>query len=196
MASYNHPYHWWGDPWTTPNPMSLTELVETGVLTDSECDWLVDYIRQGGSLIVSAAGSNAGKSTLALALLDALSPSRERIYIRGTYEPFDWLPTADPTSTTLLVNEISPNLPIYCWGETATKVIALSGQGFQVIASMHATDTIDIAQQLTSQPINAKASDLASFCMILLSAGDLSNRVVDPRVGFGDVAPIPRGRLA
>ncbi|HQY31460.1 MAG TPA: hypothetical protein PK691_09240, partial [Thermomicrobiales bacterium] len=90
MKLHNRPFHWWGDIWTKPSTRSLSDLLEQHVLQQSEADWLIDHIGAGRSLIVATEASRAGKSTLAHALLEETPANRERIYIRGTYEPFDW----------------------------------------------------------------------------------------------------------
>ena len=49
------------------------------------------------------------------ALLDFLPPRTHRIYPRGCFETFAFLsdPAISPRESVLLINEISPHLPVY-----------------------------------------------------------------------------------
>lgn len=174
MKLYNRPFHWWGDMWTKPSTRSLEDLIEQGVLTQFEADWLVTHIQTGGSLLVAAEASRSGKSTLAYALLEKLPVERERIYIRGTFEPFDWVMTARPEDVVLLVNEFSPDLPVYCWGLAAKRVLELSLQGYQVIGCMHGLDTAAITTQLSDPAVGATAAEIASLDAIAFRNAELA----------------------
>jgi hypothetical protein len=174
MKLYNRPFHWWGDMWTKPGTRSLTDLVDQAVLTEAEAGWLVDHIRSGRSLVVAAEASRSGKSTLANALLETLTPERERIFIRGNYEPFDWLMTAQPERVVLLVNEFSPDLPVYCWGTAAKRILELSFQGYQVIGCMHGLTTESIAAQLTDPAVGATPQEVASLDAIAFRNAELA----------------------
>jgi hypothetical protein len=163
MKLYNRPFHWWGDMWTKPGTRTLEDLIDQGVLDSAKADWLVNHIRTGKSLLVAAEASRAGKSTLAYALLQKLPGNRERIYIRGTFEPFDWLKGSKPEDVVLLVNEFSPDLPVYCWGAAAKRVLELSSQGYQVIGCMHGLSVAAVMDQLSFPAVGATPAEVASL---------------------------------
>ena len=174
MKLYHRPFHWWGDCWAKPSSRTLADLVEQLVLTPSQRDWLVAHLRSGGSLVVAAEESRSGKSTLAHALIDAVPPGRERIYVRGSYEPFDWVDSITPGNTTILVNEISPHLPVYSWGPSARRVLELAESGFQVLASMHGERPEQVTADLTSTSVGATAAQVAALDVIVFRNSDLA----------------------
>src|SRR6185436_9488690 len=120
---WEQPFAWWGPPWARPNLLSLADLIAQGVINAEKVAWLADHVRRGRSVVVAALRSGTGKSTLAHALIAEVDPERSRVYVRGSYEPFDWLASSDPNRTTILVNEISDHLPVYCWGVCAKRVL-------------------------------------------------------------------------
>ena len=64
---------------------SLDHLVQAGALSDEAADYLTDCVARGNSILVSGA-TQAGKTTLLNALLDAV-PARERIVtVEETFE--------------------------------------------------------------------------------------------------------------
>ena len=111
---------------SSPTPLAAAtatptdaDLIAQGVINAEKVAWLADHVRRGRSVVVAALRSGTGKSTLAHALIAEVDPERSRVYVRGSYEPFDWLASSDPNRTTILVNEISDHLPVYCWGVCA-----------------------------------------------------------------------------
>ena len=199
---WRRPYHWWGLPWTRPNPSTLEELVAASVIGPREATWLFNHVRTGGSVTVSAGPSGVGKSTLAHALAGAVDPGRDRVYIRGTHEPFDWQTTLAGASTTLLVNEISPHLPVYCWGESARTVLRLACGGYQLIATAHANSVDELAQMLRAAPISATIAQVVALdVVVFLDAADASRPapgsvtsimriIVDGKTGRIAAAPV------
>lgn len=166
-ASWREPFHWWGPPWHEPTPMSIAELIDLGTLTEAQANWLSEHLDRGGSLIVAASAQGAGKSTLAHALADELPGERTRVYLRGMYEPFDWVEGTEPAATTILVNEISPHLPVYAWGETVRRLLALGEVGYQIIATLHADTPAELIAQLSAYPIQATAAQLAALDVVV-----------------------------
>ena len=166
MHLYERPYYWWGDVWSKPAPRSLGDLQHEGILGEAEASWLVGHIGSGGSLIVAAEKSRVGKSTLAWALTDAIASSRIRIFIRGNHEPFDWVRSIGPDRATLLVNEFSSDLPVYCWGSCAKRVLTLAKDGYQVLGCMHGQSVDDIATTLRGPAIGATAGEIASLNVV------------------------------
>ena len=164
---WEQPFHWWGPPWAPPNVMSLADLVEQGLIRPEHAPRLTNQVRQGGSLVVAALRSGTGKSTLAHALMAAIEPDRNRIYIRGTYEPFDWLPSSQPDQTTLLINEISDHLPVYCWGDCAKRVLSLARRGYQVIATLHADSPAAFLALLRSPEIGVGEDEFVALDIVV-----------------------------
>jgi hypothetical protein len=104
---------------------------------------------------------------LAHALAGELPQSRARVYLRGMYEPFEWLTGTTPGTTTILVNEISPHLPIYAWGETLRRLLALAELGYQVVGTIHADTVEEIVAQLAAYPIRASVAQIAAFAVVV-----------------------------
>ena len=148
-------------------PLSLANLVAQGVLNADKAEWLADHVRHGGSVVVAALRSGTGKSTLAHALIAEVDPERSRVYVRGSHEPFDWLASSDPNRTTILVNEISDHLPVYCWGGCAKRVLALAANGYQVIATLHADSPASFLALLQSPEIGASAADIVALDIVV-----------------------------
>jgi type IV secretory pathway ATPase VirB11/archaellum biosynthesis ATPase len=161
------PFYWWGLPWSPAFPRTLSELVSEGMISVNVADFLFGHVRSGGSIIIGASQSGAGKSTLAHALLADISPDRTHAHIRGTYESFDWLGATSPYSSTLLVNEISPNLPTYCWGESARTVLRLVEQGYQLIATLHAATPTELIELLRAAPVNASYDQIVALNVVV-----------------------------
>ena len=166
-ASWQEPFNWWGPPWQSPVPRSVEELVALAMLTEAQAPWLVDHVRAGKSALVASMPQGAGKSTLAHALAAELPLSRVRVYLRGMYEPFDWLTGTTAATTTILVNEISPHLPIYAWGETLRNLLALAERGYQVVGTIHADTVAEIVAQLAAYPIQASAAQIAALDVVV-----------------------------
>jgi type IV secretory pathway ATPase VirB11/archaellum biosynthesis ATPase len=196
---WEQPFYWWGPPWTPPNPISLADLAGQGVIQAPQAASLAAHIRAGRSLVVAALRSGTGKSTLAHALIDDIDPDRNPVYIRGTYEPFDWLAYSQSAQTTLLINEISDHLPVYCWGDCAKQVLFLAGGGYQVIATLHADSPESFLALMRSPGIGASegeivALDTVVFLDITASGAryvfDIMKISIDPDSGRSVLRPI------
>ena len=164
---WEQPFCWWGPPWAPPTPMSLAELVEQGVIEAKQAVRLADHVRRGRPQVVAALRSGTGKSTLAHALMEAIDPERSRVYVRGSYEPFDWLGSSNPERTTLLVNEISDHLLVYCWGSCAKRVLALAASGYQVIATLHADSPASFLALLRSLQIGESEDEIVALDIVV-----------------------------
>jgi type IV secretory pathway ATPase VirB11/archaellum biosynthesis ATPase len=161
------PFYWWGLPWSPAFPRTLSDLVHEGMISANMADFLFGHVRSGGSIVVAASQSGAGKSTLAHALLAGISADRTLAHIRGTYESFDWLGSALPTFTTILVNEISPHLPTYCWGDSARTVLRLAAGGYQLIATLHAANPAEAIGLLRAAPIHASDDQIVALNVVV-----------------------------
>lgn len=180
--SYDEPFGWWGPLWSPPDPRPLANLIEESVLT-AECAALLGLlIERRASVIVAAGPSGAGKSTLLTALLDFLPAESRRIYIRGCYEPFDFLGVTDPQTSALLVNELSPHLPIYLWGSGVRRALQAVQTGYQLLGTAHATSVDEFVYSLAGYPLRVPALEIAALDLLVLldvwREGDMVRREV------------------
>ncbi|MGH2561211.1 MAG: hypothetical protein ACRDJH_19250 [Thermomicrobiales bacterium] len=166
--SFEEPFGWWGPIWDTPLHRSLPELVGQGVLTAEVAALLATLVAKRASIVVAADSSGAGKTTLLTAILDYLPPGSGRVYIRGCYEPFDFLETTDPDTTALLVNEISGHLPFYLWGPAVRRVFDAARRGYQLAATVHASSVEDFVHSLVSYPLHVRVEEIQSVDILVL----------------------------
>jgi len=167
-ASYLEPFGWWGPTWSSPAPRTLDDLVARGMLSAELAVLLKTLIGLRASILVAAGPSGVGKTTFLTALLDDLPEESTRIYVRGCYEPFDFLETSDPATSTLLINEISPHLPIYLWGPGVRKTFEAAKAGYQLAATAHATSVEDFIYSLTGYPLRIPSELLRVIDLLVL----------------------------
>jgi energy-coupling factor transporter ATP-binding protein EcfA2 len=117
------------------------------------------------SLAVVAGGSGVGKTTVLTALLEFLPPGTRRIYLRGCFETFAFTsdPTINPLETALMINEISPHLPVYLWGPAVGRILEAAQRGFMLLATAHADSVQDLVRTLTGSPLRIGAAQTAAF---------------------------------
>jgi energy-coupling factor transporter ATP-binding protein EcfA2 len=168
QTSYLEPFGWWGPVWTPPVARSLDELVAGCTLPDKLAHVLTTLVGRRASVVVAAGPSGAGKSTFLTALLEHLPPWTTRVYLRGCYEPFDFLDQTDPATTALLVNEISPHLPIYLWGPGVRRTLQAVADGYQLAATAHAESVEDFVYSLSAYPLRLSANLLRSIDLLIL----------------------------
>lgn len=168
--SYETPFYWWGYPSQAPSPPTLEALVAGGVLTRSEADFLVTALDDGKSLAVVSDTSGAGKSTFLWALTMSAQRDVSRIFVRGQYEPFAFrsLAEADSPPILLLINEVSPFLPVYCWGRVRDRLFGPEFSHVQKVATAHAASLdafLGNADSSQNVPLDsaAPAFDVAVF---------------------------------
>jgi energy-coupling factor transporter ATP-binding protein EcfA2 len=122
------------------------------------------------SLAVVAGASGVGKTTLLTALLDFLPSPTRRIYLRGCFETFTFM--SDSTiiagETALLINEISPHLPVYLWGPAVSRVLGAAQQGFALLATAHADSVHDLVGALTGSPLHVPVAQTAAFEFVVI----------------------------
>jgi hypothetical protein len=116
----------------------LPELVAEGWLSADAAESLAALVARAASIVVLGAESGAGKSRLLWAVANELTASRARVYWRGIHESLDFLDATEPGLTTILVNEISPHLPVYAWGPIVGQLARCAGHGYQILATAHA----------------------------------------------------------
>src|SRR5262245_38039300 len=129
----NDPGPWRG---TLRGQMTLAKLLACGTLSSEAAATLWWAIERGASVFVTAGPPGAGKSTLANALLDFL-PADARVYVTsGGWDRVDVPPA--PVPTYLLVNELSPHMPVYLHGAAARRAFALLHTGVRMLGTLHA----------------------------------------------------------
>jgi ABC-type glutathione transport system ATPase component len=137
------------------------------MLSGEQASWLTMHVRNGGSLVVAALRSGTGKSTVAHALIDVLPPERPRIYLRGQAETFERVRPVPANAATILVNEMSDHLPVYCWGQCARRVLDLAAKGYQVIATVHADRPEALIALLRSPEIEASEAEIVALDIVV-----------------------------
>lgn len=170
-ADWSHPFHWWGSQWSIPNGNTLRDLVESEAITIHLATLFRTLMRLRTSIFVVSRSGGAGKSTLLRALLEELSPDIQRVFIRGSYEPFDFTESTVPTSSVICVNEISPHLPIYLWGPPVRTFLEFARVGYQLAATMHASSIEEFIHQLSTQPLRIPVEEIA-FPKIVIQLSD------------------------
>ena len=169
-STFVEPLGWWG-PFRRPAPRrSVLDLLRDRTLDAPLAALLWALLARRASLTVVAGPSGAGKTTLLTALLDFLPAGERRIYLRGCYEPFDFLgdPAVMPEATALLVNEISPHLPIYLWGPGVGRLQEAAQSGFRVLATAHAAGAADLVALLAGYPLRLPPAAIAALGLVLV----------------------------
>jgi hypothetical protein len=205
--SFDEPFGWWGPLWSSPAPLSVGDLIREDILTTETAALVWTLLERRASMVVAAGPSGAGKTTLLTALLDFLPAGTRRIYVRGCYEPFDFFETTDPRTSALLVNEVSPHLPIYLWGPGVRRVLGAVHAGYQLLATAHATSVDEFVYGLAGYPLRIPAAEIAAIDLLVLLDAWLNGRdvrrevrsIVNLAVGSepGSLAPVvlaDRGR--
>jgi ABC-type branched-subunit amino acid transport system ATPase component len=157
------PFGWWGPAWAPREQVALRELIRSGLVPLDLAALLWALIDRGASVLVAAGPSGAGKTTLLTGLLELLDPAKRRFHARGMHETFAEVEQADPAGAAILVNEISPHLPVYLWGEPARRLFALARNGFQFFATCHAETVEEVVYGFCSSSLRLRPSDLAAI---------------------------------
>ena len=174
---YEEPFAWWGPGWQVPEPRDIAQLLRDGTLDSWTAANLWAALARRRSLAVVAGESEAGKTTLLSALLDFLPPNTRRIYPRGCFESFAFLsdPTIEPSKSALLINEISPHLPVYLWGPAVGRVLEAAQLGFALLATAHADSVHEFVGALTGSPLRIPLTQAAAFEFVVVMKRDLAN---------------------
>lgn len=176
-SNSDEPFFWWGPGWDRSQPRTLRELLigETIDVWTAAQVWC--GLSRRRSLVVIAGPSGSGKTTLLTALLEMLPVDTRRIYVRGSYETFSFLddPTIDPRRTALLVNELSPHLPVYLWGPGVERLLRAGQQGYMLLATAHAHSAIEFVASLAGSPLRIAPELIARFeDVVALDSADRS----------------------
>jgi energy-coupling factor transporter ATP-binding protein EcfA2 len=167
---YEEPFAWWGPGWQAPAPRDIAELLRDETIDSWTAANLWAALARRRSLAVVAGASGVGKTTLLTALLDFLPPHTRRIYLRGCFETFTFMsdPTVSPLETILLINEISPHLPVYLWGPAVGRILEAAQRGFALLATAHADSVHDFVGALTGSPLHIPAAQAAAFEFVVV----------------------------
>jgi energy-coupling factor transporter ATP-binding protein EcfA2 len=167
---YDEPFSWWGPGWQERTERSLAELLRDGTIDLERAALLWAALARRQSLAVVAGPSGAGKTTLLTALLAFLPSETRRIYPRGAFETFAFLtdPDAAPRRSALLINEISPHLPVYLWGPAVGRMLAARSAGYMLLATAHAESAVQFVALLTGSPLRVPAAEVAAFDLVVV----------------------------
>jgi energy-coupling factor transporter ATP-binding protein EcfA2 len=162
---YAEPFFWWGQAWAASPQRDLADLLRDGTIDPATAAILWAALSRLKSLVVIAGPAGAGKSTLLAALLELLPAGTRRVYLHGCFEAFGFLsdPEIDPRHTALLVNEISPHLPIYLWGPALHHLLAAAERGYAVLATAHAATVPEFVASLSGSPLRIPTPRIAAF---------------------------------
>lgn len=169
-CQYESAFHWWGPVPVPATPLTLPDLIRNGTLEFEVAAILCAALAQRRSLSVIGGPSGLGKSTLLHALVPWLPSGTRRVYLRGCYETFAFQndPQFPATSTALLVNEISPHVPIYLWGPAVKRTLEAVEARYQLLATAHGRGVVEFVASLTASPLRLPARLLASLDLVAL----------------------------
>jgi hypothetical protein len=167
---YDRPFHWWGPGWDRPAPRDLADLLRDDTLDPTTAALLWSALCRRQSLAVIGGRAGLGKTTLLTALLPLLPVDTRHIYLRGCFEPFAFLDdlAIDPSQTALLINEISPHLPVYLWGPGVSRALHAAQRGFTILATAHGESVHQFVASLTGSPLRISATSLAAFDLVAI----------------------------
>ena len=161
-----------------PTPRGIAELLRDETVDSWTAANLWAALARRRSLAVIAGASGAGNTTLLTALLDFLPPHTRRIYPRGCFETFTFLsdPAISPQESALLINEISPHLPVYLWGPAVGRILEAAQRGFALLTTSHADSVLDLVGALTGSPLHIPARQTAAFEFVAVLERHEANR--------------------
>jgi len=200
---YEEPFAWWGPGWQVPERRDIAELLRDETIDIWTATNLWAALARRRSLVVVAGESEVGKSTLLNALLDFLPPDTRRVYPRGCFESFAFLsdPAIEPSESALLINEISPHLPVYLWGPAVDRVLGAAQRGFMLLATAHADSVHEFVGGLTGSPLRIPPAHVAKFEFVVVMKREGTNlsgrrvrgawRLEPTRAGIGISAMLP-----
>lgn len=147
----------------------MADLLRDGTIDPWTAAHIWAALARRQSLSVIGGQSGIGKTTLLTALCELLPPETRRVYIRGCYEDFAFLrdPRIDPRHTALMVNELSPHLPVYLWGPGVAEVFEATRQGFMVLATAHAQSALEFVGSLTGGPLRLPPTLVAAIAVVV-----------------------------
>jgi energy-coupling factor transporter ATP-binding protein EcfA2 len=150
----------------------MRDLLADGTIDAWTAAQLWAALARRRSVVVVAEPAGAGKTTLLTALLEFLPSDTRRLYLRGCYEAFSFLadPEIRPDTTALLINEVSPHLPVYLWGPAVAQALEAGQKGFTLLATAHAESVTAFVGLLTGSPLRIPAGLVAVFEYVIVLA--------------------------
>jgi hypothetical protein len=130
----NEPWPWWGT--LRGRPLAVSDLIARSTLTPQLAALLWWTMQRGASVFVAAGPPGAGKSTVANALLEFLPEDAQLYVTSGAWDRMAIPPAEGPVY--LLINELSPHMPVYLSGSAATLAFGLLGSGVRMLGTLHA----------------------------------------------------------
>jgi energy-coupling factor transporter ATP-binding protein EcfA2 len=167
---YEEPFAWWGPGWQAPAPRGIADVLRDETIDCRTAANLWAALARRQSLVVVSGASGVGKTTLLTALLDFLPSDTRRVYLRGCFETFAFLSdsTINPRETALMINEISPHLPVYLWGPAVERILETAQRGFMLLATAHADSVHDFVGALTGSPLHIRAAQTAAIELVVV----------------------------
>lgn len=161
------PPDWWGPVWAPRAEIGLTDLIRGGLVPLDLATLFWTLIDRNASVVVAAGPSGAGKTTLLTALLELLPATKRRWHAHGMHETFEALSSENPDDVAILVNEISPYLPVYLWGQPVAGLLELGHRGFQFFATCHAESVEEFVYSLCSSPLRIPTAALTTIDVLI-----------------------------
>lgn len=167
---YDEPFFWWGPGWQERPDRPLADLLRNGTIDPEQAALIWAALARRRSLAVIAGPSGAGKTTLLTALCAMLPEGMRRLYLRGGFETFAFLddPAIAPGDAALLINEISPHLPVYLWGPAVRRALAARATGYMLLATAHAESAAQFVSMLAGSPLRIPVAEVAAFDLVAL----------------------------
>ena len=181
MTSFQDSPAWWGGHGRGDNRPTLLELVRNNTLDLPLASLLWLIVEKRASIVGAAGPQLAGKTTLLAAALDFMPPVYEQVLTKGRHEDFSFLDHTEPSTTYILVPELSDHTPAYLWGDKVRTLFDALDRGYSMAAAIHADTPEQVLDMLSGAPV--------------LVPGHLLHRVqfvANLRLGYGDGGMVRR----
>ncbi len=142
--------------------LSITELIETGLLNIKLAGLFLFTILHKFSFMVAAGPNGAGKSTLMGALLAFLKPGVRILNFREIGN----LPVLNDNQCIIAHEIYNRPFPGYIWGKDAASLISLA-KTKMIATTIHATNIDELKTLLLNSPLNVKKEDFCNIDLII-----------------------------
>jgi hypothetical protein len=156
LPDYGTPFYLYGN--APPRAArSLPQLIAAGFLRPEDANILVTLAHRGISMAIVATSAARGKSSLLAALLPYLPAERDRYFLRGSFETFQFAQDVvwRPDRAAMIANEISDFLPVYIPRHLTKRLFRLVAQGACLWTTAHASGLDDLLCEWTDWPPDA-----------------------------------------
>ena len=144
---------WWGGHSRSDNRPTLLDLVRNNTLDLTLASLLWLMVEKKASIVAAAGPQLAGKTTLLSAVLDFMPPAYEDVLTRGSREDFSFLDHMEPSTTYILVPELSDHTPAYLWGDKVRALFDALDRGYSMVATIHADTPEQVLDMLSGSPV-------------------------------------------